>query len=90
MLMRFRFDEHGAIDVPAQIRYILQFIIQDKLSYIGHSQGTMSFWIAMETNPDLNDKVEAMFALGPVARLSNVISPIKKIAPYSKKIKVIK
>ena len=88
--MWFRFDEHGAIDAPAQIRYILQFIKQDKLSYIGHSQGTMSFWIAMETNPDLNDKVEAMFALGPVARLSNVISPIKKIAPYSKKIKVIK
>ena len=88
--MWFRFDEHGAIDAPAQIRYILQFIEQDKLSYIGHSQGTMSFWIAMETNPDLNDKVEAMFALGPVARLSNVISPIKKIAPYSKKIKVIK
>jgi len=84
----FSFDEHGAIDAPAQIRYILQFIKQDKLSYIGHSQGTMSFWIAMETNPDLNDKVEAMFALGPVARLSNVISPIKKIAPYSKKIKL--
>jgi len=84
----FSFDEHGAIDAPAQIRYILQLIQQDKLSYIGHSQGTMSFWIAMETNPDLNDKIEAMFALGPVARLNNVISPIKYAAPYVKYLKL--
>ena len=48
----------------------------------------MSFWIAMETNPDLNDKIEAMFALGPVARLNNVISPIKYAAPYVKYLKV--
>jgi len=85
----FSFDEHGAIDAPAQIRYILQFIEQDKLSYIGHSQGTMSFWIAMETNPDLNDKIEAMFALGPVAHLGNLkSSAIKYVAKNVKAIKL--
>ena len=84
-----RFDEFGGIDVPAQLQYILQFIQQDKLSYVGHSQGTTSFWIAMETNPDLNEKIEIMFALGPVAHLSNIKSPIKYVAPYASKIKVL-
>ena len=56
--MQLSFDEIGAIDVPAQLRYILRLNNQDKLSYIGHSQGTMSFWIAMETNPDLNEKID--------------------------------
>jgi len=86
--IRFRFDEFGKFDVPAQIHYILQFIQQEKLSYIGHSQGTMSFWIAMETNPELNEKIEIMFALGPVARVKNIKSPIKKLAPYAKNIRV--
>jgi len=88
--IRFRFDEFGKFDVPAQIHYILQFIQQEKLSYIGHSQGTMSFWIAMETNPELNEKIEIMFALGPVAHLNNLISPIKYVAKYVKYIKVNK
>jgi len=84
----FSFDEFGKFDVPAQIHYILQFIQQEKLSYIGHSQGTMSFWIAMETNPELNEKIEIMFALGPVAHLNNLISPIKYVAKYVKYIKL--
>jgi len=84
----FSFDEFGGIDVPAQLQYILQFIQQDKLSYVGHSQGTTSFWIAMETNPDLNEKIDIMFALGPVAHLSNIKSPIKYVAPYASKIKL--
>jgi len=84
----FSFDEIGAIDVPAQLRYILRLNNQDKLSYIGHSQGTMSFWIAMETNPDLNEKIDLMFGLGPVAHITHMQTPIKYIAPYAREIKL--
>lgn len=84
----FSFDEHGRLDVPAQLRYILQFIQQDTLSYVGHSQGTMNFWVAMETNPDLNEKIDVMFALGPVAKVQNMKSPIKYAAPYAKYVKL--
>jgi len=85
----FSFDEFGGIDVPAQLKYILQFTQQDKLSYVGHSQGTMSFWIAMETNPDLNEKIDIMFALGPVAQMNHIKSPIKYLAPYAKYLKLV-
>ena len=70
------------------IHYILQITEQDTFSYIGHSQGTMSFWIAMETDPDLNEKIDIMIGLGPVAHLSHLITPIKYAAPYAKEIKV--
>ena len=86
--MPIRFNEIGSIDAPAQLRYILELTKQETLSYIGHSQGTMSFWVAMETNPDLNDKIDLMFALGPAARLAHMRSPVKYLAPYFKEIEV--
>ena len=61
---------------------------QDQISYIGHSQGTLTFWIAMETNPDLNDKIKHMFALAPVATVANMLSPIRLIAQYADSLEV--
>ncbi|KZS21232.1 Lipase-like protein [Daphnia magna] len=55
----FSFDQIGQYDVPANLRYILAYTNQATLSYVGHSQGTLTFYIAMETNPDLNEKVIA-------------------------------
>lgn len=82
------FDEIGQLDVPAQLRYILQLTNHQQMSYVGHSQGTLVFWIAMETNPDLNERINMMFALGPVARVANMISPLRYAAPYAGKIQV--
>ena len=89
-LYQFSYDDHGRKDVPAQLKYIMQFNQQDTLSYVGHSQGTMNFWIAMESNPDLNEKIDAMFALGPVAQIKNMKSFIKRAIPYATAIKVHK
>ena len=85
---RFSFDEIGQYDVPAQLQYILKLTKQDALSYVGHSQGTMAFWIAMETNPDLNEKIDIMFGLGPVAHMNHMITPIRYLAPLAKEAKV--
>ena len=86
--MPIRFNEIGSINAPAQLRYILELTKQETLSYIGYSQGTMSFWVAMETNPDLNDKIDLMFGLGPVAHIAHMKTPIKYLAPFRKEILV--
>jgi len=79
----FSFDQIGQYDVPANLEYILRVTGQNQLSYVGHSQGTLTFWIAMETRPELNRKINMMFALAPVATVAHMLSPIRLIAPYA-------
>lgn len=68
--------------MPANLRYILAYTNQQTLSYVGHSQGTLTFYIAMETNPDLNEKVNMMFALAPITTVAHMRSPLRLIAQY--------
>lgn len=74
--------------MPANLRYILQLTGQETLAYVGHSQGTLTFFIAMETNPDLNEKINMMFALAPVSTVAHMRSPIRLLAPYADSIEV--
>ncbi len=83
-----RFDQIGKYDVPANLRYILSYTNQPSLSYVGHSQGTLTFYIAMETNPDLNEKVNMMFALAPITTVAHMRSPLRLIAPYADQLEV--
>lgn len=76
--------------MPANLRYILALTGQETLSYVGHSQGTLTFFIAMETNPDLNDKVNMMFALAPITTVAHMRSPLRLIAPYAENIEVLR
>jgi len=43
----------------------------------------MAFWIAMETNPDLNEKIDIMFALGPVAHVNHMLTPVRYLTPFA-------
>ncbi len=74
--------------MPANLEYILRVTGQNQLSYVGHSQGTLTFWIAMETRPELNRKINMMFALAPVATVAHMLSPIRLIAPYADSLEV--
>ena len=74
----------GVYDLPATIDYILNATKKEKLSYIGHSQGTTSFWVMMSESPEYNNKINIMFALAPIAYTSNMFSPILRfLAPFS-------
>ena len=50
----------GKYDIPAVLNYILAKTGRVKLIYIGHSMGTTMFWVAMETHPELNQKIQLM------------------------------
>ena len=46
------------------------------------------FWAMMNSRPEYNDKVALMQALGPVARVDHITSPIRKLAPFANEIEV--
>lgn len=76
----FSYHELGIYDVPATIDYILHQTNCEQLFYIGHSQGTTQFWVAMSQKPDYNAKIKLMIGLAPVAFTGNIRGPITKLA----------
>ncbi|KAK4007766.1 gastric triacylglycerol lipase [Daphnia magna] len=78
----FSWDEIGRYDIPACINYVLRKTGSRKLTYIGHSMGTAVFWVAMITNPELNNKIEVMMALAPAASVANVKSFVRLSAAF--------
>jgi lysosomal acid lipase/cholesteryl ester hydrolase len=43
----FSFDEMGKYDIPANLDFIISVTKAEKISYVGHSMGTVMFWVAM-------------------------------------------
>ncbi|XP_037042421.1 lipase 3-like [Bradysia coprophila] len=76
----FSWHEIGTTDLPAMIDYVLAQTGYEKLHYIGHSQGTTSFFVMASERPAYNDKILSMQALAPVAFMSNLRSPFVRAA----------
>ncbi|KAE8750091.1 Lipase 3-like [Frankliniella occidentalis] len=76
----FSFHEKGVYDVPATIDYILERTDHSDLMYIGHSMGTTAFFIMLSERPAYNVKVRSMSALAPVSYMTQVQSPLLRVA----------
>ncbi|XP_033005112.1 putative lysosomal acid lipase/cholesteryl ester hydrolase [Lacerta agilis] len=72
---RFSFDEMAKYDLPASINFILRKTGQEKIFYVGHSQGTTMAFIAFSTMPQLAQKIKMFFGLAPVVNMLYSISP---------------
>lgn len=84
----YSFDEHGNFDVPATIDYILEKTQKPKVFYAGHSMGTTDFFVMTSLRPEYNQKVQISIHLGPVAWMTNIISPVPlALAPNVREIK---
>ncbi|KAJ8713467.1 hypothetical protein PYW07_013837 [Mythimna separata] len=87
---RFSWDEIGNIDLPTMIDYALEKSGQERLHYVGHSQGTTSFFVMGSMRPEYNAKIISMHALAPVAYMANNRSLLLRIlASYSNDIESI-
>ncbi|XP_061856848.1 lipase member M isoform X3 [Colius striatus] len=75
----FSFDEMAKFDLPAAINFIVEKTRQEKLYYIGYSQGTTIAFIAFSTMPELSQKIKLYFALAPVATIKYAKSPVTKL-----------
>ncbi|XP_059058795.1 lipase 3-like [Achroia grisella] len=75
----FSWDEIGRYDLPAMIDFVLNVTDQKQLVYIGHSQGTTSYFVLCSERPEYNDKIKVMIALSAVSYLYHCESPILRM-----------
>lgn len=76
----YSWHEIGIIDVPTMIDYVLYKTNQSQLFYIGHSQGTTSFFVMLSERPEYNAKIKLMHALAPVAYMHHAVTPVITVA----------
>ena len=75
----YSFQEMGRFDVKANIELALRISGQQKLTFVGHSQGTSQMFAAL-ADPDtagfVNSKVKKYIALAPVVYLTHQTSAL--------------
>lgn len=74
--------EIGLYDLPAMIDFILLMTNQEQLSYVGHSQGTTSFFVMASMRPDYNKKIKLMVALAPVVYMDHMRNPLMQLLAH--------
>uniref|UniRef100_A0A3Q2GB36 Lipase n=1 Tax=Cyprinodon variegatus TaxID=28743 RepID=A0A3Q2GB36_CYPVA len=74
------YDEMALKDLPAVINHVLKVTGQEKIFYIGHSQGTTIAFIAFSTLPELASKIRLFLGLAPVATVAFTCSPVTKLS----------
>lgn len=67
-------------DIPAMLEHALEVSGQDKLSYIGHSQGTLVGFTSFSSNPGLAKKVKLFMALAPIYQLDHTAAILRDLA----------
>lgn len=78
-----RSDEMGLYDMPASLNYVLRVTRQKKLSFVGYSIGCTMFFVAMITHPELNERVDVMFAFAPTSTLADFrVAPVRTFLPF--------
>ena len=86
----FSFDHMAAYDVPANINFVKNRDGVEKVYYIGHSQGTLTFFLAYMNNPEFMEKNIAKFiALGTVPNVNNAQHFLIKLFDKSKILNLI-
>lgn len=61
----FSMDDFALYDIPDTIDYILKYVHQKDLCYVGFSQGSAQGFAALSINPQLNSKIRLFIALAP-------------------------
>jgi lysosomal acid lipase/cholesteryl ester hydrolase len=77
----YSFHEMGLVDLPSMIEFIKSTTGVDKITYIGHSQGTTQMFAGMSYYPDYFQSVlNGFVALGPVTSLKRINSSFARFA----------
>ncbi|CAI5756774.1 unnamed protein product [Candida verbasci] len=61
----FSLDEFALFDIPNTIDYILESTGNEKLTYIGFSQGSAQAFASVSFNQELNNKIDQLIAISP-------------------------
>ena len=81
-------QDMGEKDLPAFIDFILESTGKEKISYVGHSEGTTQMFLGASLKPDyFNERINLFVALAPVANTAGISSPmILAMKPWFKQI----
>lgn len=80
----YSFHEHGIYDLPAMIDLALNVSGQTKVYYVGHSQGTTSFFVLCSERPEYNQKIAAQFSLAPIVFMKHFKNPFLRVAAFNR------
>lgn len=78
----FSWEEIGYYDLPTMIDFALQTSGHENLYYVGHSQGTTTFFVMTSMRPDYNSKIKAQFSLAPIGYMNHMASPLMHIIAF--------
>lgn len=72
----------GVGDIPDMIDYITSRTGQQRMHYIGHSQGTTAFFVMCSERPAYNDRIISAHLMAPIAFMGNLRSPFVRSAAF--------
>ncbi|XP_038064867.1 lysosomal acid lipase/cholesteryl ester hydrolase-like [Patiria miniata] len=75
-------DQMAEYDLPAMVDLALEVSGQDQLYYVGHSQGSLMAFAGLSKNKELEKKIKMFFALGPVATVGHMTSPLRYLSTF--------
>ncbi|XP_011155911.3 lipase 3 [Solenopsis invicta] len=75
----FSWHEIGTLDLPAMIDHIVKTTGRKKMFYLGHSQGTTTFFVMASERPEYQEYIEEMYAMAPIAYCGRMKSPLLQI-----------
>ncbi|XP_050684281.1 lipase 1-like [Leptidea sinapis] len=79
----FTWHEIGIYDVPVLVDHVLEATNSKSLIYIGHSQGTTTFYVMASMKPQYNEKISLMISLSSVAYCTNIKSlPLRLLSDF--------
>jgi len=81
---QFSFNEMGKYDVPAFLETVLNKTGVEKLTYLGHSQGTTQFWIANIFHENLAQRIESFVGFAPVMFVGHCTSDLISLLTFLK------
>ncbi|KAH8299612.1 hypothetical protein KR044_003507 [Drosophila immigrans] len=76
----FEWHDIGIYDLPAMLDNVLYQTGEGQLQYIGHSQGTTSFFVLNSMIPRFKSRIRSAHLLAPVAWMGHMESPLAKVA----------
>ncbi|KAJ6640032.1 Lipase 3 [Pseudolycoriella hygida] len=76
----FSWHEMGTVDLPTMIDYITSVTGHQRMHYVGHSQGTTSFFVMCSMRPEYNNRILSGHMLAPIAFMGRLFSPFVRAA----------